>query len=104
MQNIPLSLAAPGMVLAKEIKADDNPASPPICGKGVSLTGPLISRLTQMGVQSVTVEGHPVKLEGEASLEEMLAVLDKRFAKVQADPLMMKLKEIYRSNLMRSME
>jgi hypothetical protein len=92
------------MVLAKEIKADDNPASPPICGKGVSLTGLLISRLTQMGVQSVTVEGHPVKLEGEASLEEMLAVLDKRFAKVQADPLMMKLKEIYRSNLMRSME
>jgi hypothetical protein len=91
------------MVLAKDVRADDNPSSPPICGKGVSLTGSLIGRLTQMGVQSVIVEGHPVTLEGEASLEEMLAVLDKRFVKVQDDPLMMTLKEICRRNLIRSM-
>jgi hypothetical protein len=103
MQNIPISLAVPGMVLARDVRADDNPASPPICGKGVSLTEGLISRLTQMGVQSLTVEGHPVRLEGEASREEMLAALDRRFVKVQDDPLMMTLKEICRRNLIRSM-
>lgn len=91
------------MVLAKEIKTDDNPASPPICGKGVTLSDSLISRLASMGVQSVIVEGHPVMLEGEKSLEETLDVLDKRFAKVSSDPLMQKLKEIYRRQIIKSM-
>jgi len=103
VQNIPISLAAAGMVLAKEIKADDNPARPPICGKGVTLTDSLLSRLTSMGIQSVIVEGHPVRIEGEKTLEETLNILDKRFAKVSDDPLMQKLREIYRKQIIRSM-
>ncbi len=103
MQNIPISYAAAGMVLAKEIKLDDNPASSPICGKGITLTDSLISRLMSMGVQSVIVEGHPVRLEGEKTLEETLEILDKRFAKVSEDPLMQKLRDIYRTQIIRSM-
>ncbi len=102
MQTIPITLAVPGMVLAREIRMDYNPSSPPVCGKGVLLSPSLISRLTRMGVQSITVEGHSVKLEGEASLVEMLSELDRRFSKVQGDPLMMRVKEIYRRYLMRS--
>jgi hypothetical protein len=103
MQKIPISLATAGMVLAKEIKSSDDPASMTICGKGIMLTESLINRLHQMGIQSLTVEGHPVAVEGDASLDEMLASLDKRFRRVANDPLMMKLKELYRKQLLRSM-
>jgi GTPase len=103
MQNIPLKLAAPGMVLAKEIKSPDNSSSMTICGKGVKMTESLIDRLSRMGVQSLIVEGHPVTLEGEATLDEMLTALDMRFSRANDDPLMLKIKEIYRKQLLRSM-
>jgi hypothetical protein len=103
MQKIPISLAATGMVLAKEIKSSDDPASMTICGKGIKLTESLIDRLRQMGIQSLTVEGHPIAIDGEASLDEMLAALDKRFRRVANDPLMMKVKELYRKHILRSM-
>jgi len=103
MQNIPITLAKAGMVVAKEIKTSDDPASMTICGKGIKLTDSLINRLEQMGIQSVTVEGHPVKMEGESSVEEMLAALDHRFRRVGDDPLMMKVKAIYQNHIRRSM-
>ncbi len=103
MQKIPISLATNGMVLAKEIKSSDDPSSMTICGKGVRLTESLIDRLRQMGIQTMTVEGHPVAVAGDASLEEMLAALDKRFIRVANDPLMTKIKELYRKQIERSM-
>ncbi len=102
MQKIPIVLATPGMVLALDIRNADNPDGPPLCGKGVTLTESLIQRLQRMGVQSLTVEGHPVKMGGEKTLEEELAVLDKRFEKVSDDPLMKKLKEMYRVRIIKS--
>jgi hypothetical protein len=103
MQNIPLTLAKAGMVVAKEIKVSDDPASMTICGKDIKLTDSLISRLEQMGIQSVNVEGHPVKMEGESSVEEMLAALEHRFRRVGDDPLMLMIKEIYKGQIRRSM-
>ncbi|HUJ19121.1 MAG TPA: hypothetical protein VL197_14150 [Nitrospirota bacterium] len=103
MQNIPLNKAKPGMVVAREIKGSDDPASMTICGKGVTLSESLISRLQQMGIQAVTVEGHPVRVDGEATLEEMLTALDQRFRHLEDDVLMMKIKEIYRRQILRSM-
>ncbi|MBI5097900.1 MAG: hypothetical protein HZB30_01505 [Nitrospirae bacterium] len=104
MQKIPLSLAKPGMVLAKEVRKEDDDVSPPICGKGIALTESLLSRLEKMGIQAVAVEGHPVKMEGDESLDELLKALDKRFSKVMDDPLMIKLKDIYREHIIQSME
>lgn len=103
MQNIPISLATPGMVVAMEVKSSDDPAAMTICGKGVKLTASLIDRLRQMQIQSLTVEGHPVKMEGESSVEEMLIALDQRFSRVANDPLMMQVKELYRKHIQRSM-
>jgi len=103
MQKIPITLAKAGMVLAKEIKGSEDPASMTICGKGVKLTESLIDRLRQMGIQTVSVEGHPVAMPGEASLGEMLVALDRRFNHVANDPLMMKVKELYRKHIIRSM-
>lgn len=99
MQNIPIVLAAPDMVLAREVRRSDNPTAPPVCGIGVVLTESLLERLKTMGIQTLTVEGHPLALEGEKGLDEHLQELDRRFSKVSGDPLMMKLLEIHRKNL-----
>jgi len=104
MQKIPISLAKPGMVLAKEVRKEEDDVSPPICGKGIVLTESLLSRLEKMGIQALAVEGHPVKMEGEKTLDELLNALDKRFSKVMDDPLMVKLKDIYRQHIIQSME
>jgi hypothetical protein len=102
MQHIPLVLAVAGMVLAREVRRDSNPSSPPVCGKGMELTDGLIDRLRTMGIQTIYVEGHPVVMEGERTLEEELAFLDHRFRKVGDDPLMVKLKELFRARLINS--
>jgi len=104
MQRIPIYQSKPGMVLAKEVRKEDDEISPPICGKGIVLTESLLSRLERMGIQALSVEGHPVKMEGDKPVEELLAALDKRFSKVMDDPLMIKLKDIYKENIIKSME
>ena len=103
MQNIPISLAKSGMVIAREVMRPGQSGSAPVCGKETLLTEPLIERLVEMGIQSVMVEGHPVVFEGEATLEEILAKLDHRFKRVLENSLMMKLKEIYRKQIIQSM-
>ncbi len=102
MQKIPLSLAFNGMILAQEIKNPDNPEGPPLCGKGVVLSSSLIERLYKIGVQSITVEGHPVKIEGEKTLDEELSSLEHRFRKVKDDPNMRILKEIYKIQIIKA--
>ncbi len=90
-------LALPGMVLARDICREDAVAGPPICGKGMTLTVSLIERLKRMGVQTIIVEGRPVRMEDDKTQEELLDDLDRRFRKVADDPLTGNLKEIYRA-------
>lgn len=103
MQKIPLNLAAAEMVLARDIFKNDSPTGMPICGKGTVLTSSLISRLQQMGVQSLYVEGHPVHQEGDRGLEEQLADLDKRFSKTMGNRYNLILLEIYRNQIRTAM-
>lgn len=101
MQKIPFSLAQPGMILARDVIRVDNPNGPPICGKGLVLTEPLIERLANLDVQSITVQGHPLNIDGDKTLEEDLEDLERRFRFVSDDPLAEKLKNIYRDYLIR---
>jgi hypothetical protein len=103
MQKIPISLAAPGMVLAADIRSSGEAGGRILCGRGVSLTDSLIGRLRQMGIESVAVEGRPVKMEGELTIDDMLTALNRRFSRVADDPLMMKIKDMYRRQIERSM-
>lgn len=103
MQKIPLNLAAAEMVLARDIFKNDSPSGMPICGKGTVLSDPLISRLQQLGVQSLYVEGHPVWLEGDRGLPEQLADLDKRFSKTMDNRYNLMLLEIYRNQISTAM-
>jgi hypothetical protein len=66
------------------------------------LTESLIERLKRMGVQTIAVEGHPVRMDGDRSPEEILLALDRRFKKVETDPLTAILKNIYRQYYIKS--
>lgn len=103
MQRIPISLARPGMLLAKDLVRPENPSGPAICGKGMELTDSLIERLRKMGIQSLTVQGHPVWMEGDKTLEQLLQKLDHRFSHSDQDPLTSCLKNVYRRYLTSSM-
>lgn len=103
MQKIPLHLAKEGMVLAREICRNDSTSSIPVCGKDVVLTSELIARLGHMDINSIYVQGHPVRSEGDHSLETMLGNLEHRFEKVRNDPLMSKVYDIYANYLKRTM-
>jgi len=99
MQKIPLNQAAADMVLARDVFRNDSPAGIPICGKGTTLTDSLIGRLAHLGVQSIYVEGHPVQEEGDRSLEEQLADLERRFGKVVDNRYNMLLLDVYRKHI-----
>ena len=93
MQKIPLKMAAPGMTLAKPVENDRGMT---LCGEGTEITEELIARLVRMEVPYVSVKGHPVKTHGEyKSVQEQLKDLDVRFRKVEADPVMKKIKSIF---------
>lgn len=99
MQKIPISLAAPDMVLARDLFRNNSPAGIPICGKGTALTTSLLSRLQQLGIQSIYVEGHPVRQEGDLSPEEQMVALDKRFSKTLDNRYNLMLHDIYRKQI-----
>jgi len=103
MQKIPLMTARAGMMLARDVFSNESAIGIPICGKKTELTDALIARLEKLKVQTIYVEGSPVREDGELNLENILHDLDSRFAKVRQDPLTAKLHDIYADYLQRSM-
>src|SRR3989338_3248902 len=92
MQKIPLNLAKPGMRLAKAVL---NEKGLVLCGEGVELNDALISRLSSLNINKITVDGHPVDTGAEEKpLDEQLQDLEKRFEKVKSDPLMKMIKDM----------
>jgi len=96
VQRILLAQTAPGMILAKEIF---NPDGMVLCGAGTTLTPSLIERLASLDVVDVTVEGHPVILEGEKTLQEELHEIDVRFQRVEDIAPLMYLKKRIQAKL-----
>lgn len=89
MQQILSLQAAEGMVLAKDVNTPDGRI---LCGKGTTLTVSIIDRIVKMEVSHITVEGHPVQVEGEKTLEQELADIEKRFSRVKHVPPLMYIK------------
>jgi hypothetical protein len=81
-----------GMVLAKPLLR----GSMVILAEGVELTSSWISRIGDMGIEHLFVEG---TVEQAVPLEEALALLDVRFRMVDSDPCMGLLKEIVREHI-----
>jgi len=103
MQKIPLIRATAGMVLARDVFRTESANGIPICGKDTELTESLIARLENLDIQSVYVAGHPLREEGDRTLDDLLRELDGRFQKVRQDPLTAGLHTIYTDYLKRSM-
>lgn len=99
MQRILLAQAGEGMILAKEIL---NPEGMVLCGAGTALSPALIGRLASMDVVDVTVEGHPVNIEGEKTLQEELQEIDLRFQRVEDIVPLMYLKKRMQAKLVAS--
>ncbi|MCK5195585.1 MAG: hypothetical protein KAQ71_17360 [Desulfobulbaceae bacterium] len=79
MQEILSLQAKEEMVLARDVLTPDGRV---LCGKGTALTTAIIDRILKMDISHVAVEGHPVEIEGEKSLEQELADIQKRFSRV----------------------
>ncbi|PKN22897.1 MAG: hypothetical protein CVU68_02880 [Deltaproteobacteria bacterium HGW-Deltaproteobacteria-3] len=84
------------MILAKEIL---NPEGMVLCGAGTPLSPALIERLSGLDVVDVTVEGHPVNIEGEKTLQEELQEIDLRFQRVEDIAPLMYLKKRIQAKL-----
>lgn len=102
MQNIPLAMALPGMVLAREVLHPERPDGPVLFGKGATISGTAIERLAKMGVTAITVEGNPLPKEQGESLQDQLDGLDRRFRGHERDPVMMTIRQVMARQLRRS--
>ena len=91
MQKIPLTLAKPGMKLAKPITKANGMA---IVGSGVELTEALIDRLDGMGIDKVFVVGDAVAANQNPS--ERVLRLDHLFRRLEGDEHMAKVKAYLR--------
>lgn len=88
MQKIPLTLAKPGMILAKPVTRPDGIA---VAAAGSELSQGILDRFDTMGVSHVVVEGEPVNLDGApggTSYDKRLERLDFLFRKYPEDKWM----------------
>jgi hypothetical protein len=69
-----------------------------LCGKGVELTEEHIRKFEEFGVTFVTVEGNPVKLPWEKTLEDELKELEERFKGI-IDENLLEIKRLFKEFL-----
>lgn len=90
MQQILSAQAKEGMILAKDVMTPEDRV---LCGKDTVLTNAVIDRLAKMDIMHITVQGHPVKVQGEKTLKEELRDIEARFSKVTKVPPLMYIKK-----------
>ena len=86
MQKIPISLAEPGMIIAKPIVNDKGIQ---LVAEQTELTPTILERLRKMQIAHVTVVGaQPETAANDAAVAEDVRALNERFGRVKGDPLM----------------
>lgn len=91
MQKLAIKDIKPGMFLAKPVMSDKGM---PLCTEGTELTDKLIDRLKEMNISILTVKGHPVDTgEPDKTAEDMIQEMTARFALVEGDPLMDRIRD-----------
>lgn len=91
MQKLSINDIKPGMVLAKPVMNDKGM---PLCTEGTELTDKLIDRLREMNISTLTVKGHPVDTGvPDKTVEEKIREMTARFARVEGDPLMDRIRD-----------
>lgn len=92
MPLVPVEKLEPGMVLAKPVTR----GTMVILGEQTVLTEAWISRIADMCIENVFIDGPAVQL---ISREEALANLDRRFHHVEGLAVMMHIKNIVRKHI-----
>jgi hypothetical protein len=92
MQRIPLSLAKPGMTLAKPVLRDNGLV---LVAENTELSESLLERLTRMEIETITVQGHPVDMGGgdESPYALRIARLERLFRRHVEDAWMQGVRE-----------
>jgi len=92
MQDVTLERARAGMKLARPVT---NKRGVILYGVGAVLTADIIARLSEMGVDQITVDGNPPRTaDDDESLSLQIEKLNARFRYVEGDPLMGKMKHL----------
>jgi len=92
MQDVTLERARAGMKLARPVT---NKRGIILYGVGAVLTADIIARLSEMGIDQITVDGNPPNTADEQeSLRLQVKELNARFRYVEGDPLMGKIKNL----------
>jgi len=92
MQDVTLERARAGMKLARPVT---NKRGIILYGVGAVLTADIIARLSEMGVDQITVDANPLGTADEQeSLRLQVKELNARFRYVEEDPLMGKVKDL----------
>jgi hypothetical protein len=94
MKKVPIDKLEAGMILAKPVLR----GSMVILAEGVELTDTWISRIEDMDIEYLFVEG---AAEQAIPLEEALASLDARFRRVEGEPYMSLIRKIVREHIER---
>lgn len=92
MQKIPIDLAAPDMILAKAVTRENGMV---LVAAGTVLTTQLVSRLENMGVEEVVVEGNPLdenNADAAAMIAQKMERLEYLFRNFKDDAYMQKIK------------
>jgi hypothetical protein len=82
--------SAIGSTVTRDVKDDKGAV---VCFAGDRLSASLLLDLRRAGIGSVYVE-REIGPDGERNVDDLLAELDRRFARVETDPLMGVLKEV----------
>jgi hypothetical protein len=93
MQKIPLNRAKPGMKLAKPVARDNGTV---IMAEGMELTESLLTRLENMKIDKIVVQGQPVDMDhggADTGFSKRLERLDHLFRHHESDPWMRKIKK-----------
>ena len=95
MRRIAVDEAQAGDLLAEPL---ENTQGKILLPKGAKLSSAVISRLRGWGIQTLAVEGDD---PDSTSAEKLLEVLEFRFSDLEEDELMMRIKTIARSHLLK---
>lgn len=95
MQKIPVKLAAPGMKLAKAVTRENGMV---VIAEGAELSETLISRLEQMNIERIMVQGSPLDLSGDgsSSWDKKAQRLDHLFRRFKNDRWMTRVKGFFK--------
>jgi hypothetical protein len=91
MKKLSITAVEPGQVVARRVATSSGLV---MVQPGAELTAEIISRLSDLGIDSIWVEGVS---EDAKPIGEVLAELDRRFTGHENDPLMMALKAVVAS-------